>query len=39
MATANTSRPQPFADSIGVMKKPSVERGPNAITATRQPQS
>ena len=38
MAKANRSRPQPFNDSIGVMKKPRVERGPNAVTAARQPQ-
>src|SRR4051794_31603161 len=36
-ASANTSRPQPFADDIGVRKKPIDERGPNPINAIRHP--
>src|SRR5262249_37003955 len=37
-ATANTSRPQPFACDSGCRKNPSAERGPNATRETRQPQ-
>src|SRR5438874_12846616 len=37
--SANTSRPQPLAFDSGVRKKPSAERGPNAIIAMRQPQT
>jgi hypothetical protein len=37
MAKPNTSRPQPWSELIGVRKKPSVERGPKAITAITQP--
>src|ERR1700756_5621332 len=36
-ASANTSRPQPFAWDKGVRKKPRVERGPNVIIPMRQP--
>ncbi len=36
-ASANTSRPQPFADESGVRKKPSEERGPKLRMAIRQP--
>ncbi len=37
-AIENTSRPQCCSCDIGVRKKPSDERGPNAIIAMRQPQ-
>src|ERR1044072_1419408 len=37
-ASANTSRPQPFACDIGVRKKPKVERGPNPSNEIKQPQ-
>ena len=36
-ASANTSRPQPFAADIGVRKKPKAERGPKPISEMRQP--
>ena len=36
-ASANTSRPQPFAADIGVRKKPKAERGPKPISEIRQP--
>jgi hypothetical protein len=38
-ASANTSRPQPFACDIGVRKKPKVDRGPNPSREIRQPQT
>src|SRR5579863_1681024 len=37
-AKAKTSRPQWCALDIGVRKNPSVERGPKAIIAIRQPE-
>ena len=37
-AIENTSRPQWCSCDIGVRKKPSEDRGPNAIIAMRQPQ-
>src|SRR5436309_14599393 len=37
-ASANTSRPQPFASDQGLRKNPSEERGPKVRTAIRQPQ-
>src|SRR2546421_6244257 len=36
-ASANTSRPHPFAWDSGVKKKPSEERGPKLSTEIRQP--
>src|SRR3954447_12915833 len=39
IASANTSRPQPFVCDNGVRKKPSDERGPNVSTAIMQPHS
>src|SRR3954447_18073825 len=38
-ASANTSRPQPFACDIGVRKRPKEERGPKPSKAMRQPQT
>src|SRR5258708_14964685 len=38
-ASANTSRPQPWALDIGVRKKPNEERGPKVKMAIRQPQT
>src|SRR5256885_3346044 len=37
-ASANTSRPQPFAWDMGVRKKPNAERGPKPSSEIRQPQ-
>ena len=37
IASAKTSRPQPFSVVMGVRKKPMVDRGPKLMTATRQP--
>ncbi len=38
-ASANTSRPQPFACDSGARKKPIDERGPNVSTEMVQPHS
>src|SRR5262245_11556779 len=38
-ASANTSRPQPWAEDIGVRNRPSADRGPNPIAPIRQPQA
>ena len=37
-ASANTSRPQPFAFDIGVRKNPNDERGPKLSIAISEPQ-
>ncbi len=37
IASANTSRPQPYSPEIGVRKNPIVARGPKLIIAIRQP--
>src|SRR4051812_47968955 len=39
IASAKTSRPQPFACDSGVRKKPIDERGPNVRTEMQQPHS
>ena len=37
IASAKTSRPQPYSVDIGVRKKPMVERGPKPIAPMAQP--
>src|SRR4051794_34651307 len=39
IASANTSRPQPFACDSGVRKNPIEERGPKVMTEMQQPHS